>query len=486
MLLCSQHIAGAADLQIPHGYPYAGSKLREFPDGLQAFLRLLPQKLIPLIHQKCIRSPVRASHAAAQLIELGQSHPVRVVNDHGVGIRNVQPGLDDSRGYQHIDLSVYKVKHDFFQLPLLHLSMGVDHYCIFGQLLNVGRNFIDSLHSVIDIVHLAVSGQLACDRLTNHLIVVFHHIGLDGKTIHRRLLKYAHVPDPYQAHMQGPGNGRCRQSQHVNIFLELFDLFLVRHPEALLFIDNQQSQILKLYILGQYPVGSDHHIDQPLLQIRNRLFHLRRGPETGEQIHPHRKILHSLQKSIVMLLGKNGRGDQIDDLLTLLDCLKCCPQRNLCLAIAYISANQAIHDFPALHISLGRLNSLCLILGLFIRKQLLKFLLPHRIRAILISGSLLPGRIQLHEILRDLLYRALHPAAGALPLFASQLVELRRFGIRSGILLDSVQPCRRQIQIPAVRILNLQIILDYLVPLNLLNPPVNAQSVILMYHIISH
>ncbi len=39
VLFCSQNIAGAPDLQIPHGNPEAGTKFRKFSDGFQAFLR---------------------------------------------------------------------------------------------------------------------------------------------------------------------------------------------------------------------------------------------------------------------------------------------------------------------------------------------------------------------------------------------------------------------------------------------------------------
>ena len=112
---------------------------------------------------------------------------------------------------------------------------------------------------------------------------------------------------------------RCgRQCQHINVFLKLFDFFLMSHAEALLLINDQQPQILKFHIGRQNPVCSDHDIHQSLFQIRHRPFLFRGCPETAQQIHSDREILHALHKGIVMLLGEDRRRHQIDYLLSLI------------------------------------------------------------------------------------------------------------------------------------------------------------------------
>src|SRR2546423_574938 len=40
---------------------------------------------------------VRAADAATQLVELGQAKAVSAIDEHGVGIRHVEPGFDDHR-----------------------------------------------------------------------------------------------------------------------------------------------------------------------------------------------------------------------------------------------------------------------------------------------------------------------------------------------------------------------------------------------------
>ena len=47
-----------------------------------------------------------------------------------------------------------------------------------------------------------------------------------------------------RAHMESTGNRRCRQSQNIHIFFQLFNLFLMLYAESLFLINNQKSQIL--------------------------------------------------------------------------------------------------------------------------------------------------------------------------------------------------------------------------------------------------
>ena len=74
------------------------------------------------------------------------------------------------------------------------------------------------------------------------------------------------------------------------------------HAETLLLINDQKSQILEFHICRQYSVSADDNIDHSLFQILYRLFDLRRRAETAHQSNIDREILHSLHKSVVMLL----------------------------------------------------------------------------------------------------------------------------------------------------------------------------------------
>ena len=305
---------------------------------------------------------------------------------------------------------------------LPHLPVGVGHNGLRRQSRNPVRYLLNICNPVVYIIHLSASGHLPSDGLPNHLLVVFHYIGLNRHSVYRRLFQNAHVPYSGQTHMQGPGNRRGSQRQDVHIFLQLLNLFFVGYAEALFLVNNQQSQVFKFQVLGKYPVGSDDNIHHALSQPLQGPLLLGRRAETAEHIHPHREILHPLDKGIVVLLGQNGGRHQIYHLLAVLNRLKGRPQGHLRFSVAHIAANQPVHNLFALHIRLYGFDGIQLVLRLLIGKQLLKFLLPHRIRPVLKAVFLLSGGIELYQVLRNLLNRSSHPAFGFGPLAASKLI----------------------------------------------------------------
>ena len=140
------------------------------------------------------------------------------MNDHGVYIGDIQPGFYNSGGHQHIDLSVNEIKHDPLQFVFLHLSMGVCHVGFRHKLCDLCCDIRNIVHPVVDIVDLSAPGHFPDNSLSDQFIVVFADKGLDRQSVIGGLLQHAHIPDTDQAHMQCPGNGGCRQGQHVHVF----------------------------------------------------------------------------------------------------------------------------------------------------------------------------------------------------------------------------------------------------------------------------
>ena len=169
-------------------------------------------------------------------------------------------------------------------------------------------------------------------------------------------------------------------------------------------------------------MSSNHNIHQTTFQVFYRLFLLSRCPKPAHQINTHREILHSLHKSIIMLLSQNRCRYQINDLFILLHRLKCCPNGNLCLPISDISADQTVHNLAALHILLHRFDRHHLILRLLKREHLFKLPLPDGIFPVDKSFLLLPCGIKFYQIFGNLPYRSTHTALGLIPFLGSQLI----------------------------------------------------------------
>ena len=233
-------------------------------------------------------------------------------------------------------------------------------------------------------------------------------------------------------------------------------------------------------------MGTDDDIHQPLFQILNGLFLLRSRTKTAQQIHPHRKIFHSLYKSIVVLLSQDRGRYQIHHLPVFLHRLKSRANSDLRLSISHIAADQTIHDLCALHIPLRIFDGLQLILGLFKGKHFLKFLLPHRIRSVGKTIRLLAGCIQAYQLPGDIFDRAFDLCLGFVPFLTAQLIERRFLGIRTGIFLQRIQLGGKDIQGGFSCIFDFNIIFDNSVVSNFLDTTVYAQAMIFMYYIITH
>ena len=233
-------------------------------------------------------------------------------------------------------------------------------------------------------------------------------------------------------------------------------------------------------------MGADDDVYKPPLRVLNGLLLLGRSAETAHQIHPHRELLHPLDKGIVVLLGQDGGWNQVDHLLVLLNRLEGRPDGDLRLPVAHVPADEPVHDLGALHIMLHSLDGRKLVLRLLKGEHLLKLPLPDRVRAVDIALLLLPGRIESHQVLCDLPDRSPHSRPGLCPLLGPQPVQLRLLGVRIGVLLDQIQLSGRDVEVAPLGVGNLHVVLGHLVHLDLLDALVDADAMVFMDHIVSH
>ena len=231
---------------------------------------------------------------------------------------------------------------------------------------------------------------------------------------------------------------------------------------------------------------SDHNIHQSLFQAFDRLFLLRSRPETRHHFDRDRKIFHTLHKIIVMLLGKDRRRNKKYNLLPFLYCLKRRADRHLCFAIADIPADQAIHDTAALHIRLCRIDRQKLILRFLIRKHFFKLALPYSVFSVLIAFSVFSCRIQLYQILGNLIDCALYLGLRFCPFLCTQLIQLWCFAFCGSIFHDRIKARCQHIKSSTVAVFDLHIVLHDLVYAYLFDTTINAQAMRFMYDIIAY
>ena len=231
------------------------------------------------------------------------------------------------------------------------------------------------------------------------------------------------------------------------------------NTETLLLIDDQKSQILWFDVLRKDAVRSDDNVDQALLQTVHRSSLFRRCAESRKQFDTNREIFHSRYKSLIMLLGQNGRRHQEKHLIAVHNGLKCGTDCNLRFAVTDIPADQALHDLIAFHVRLGGFDCCQLIVGFLIGKHLFKLFLPDGIPAESMAHTALSGCIQFHQIPRNPEHSLMNLRLGLMPLLCSEFVKFRRFALLGGIFHNGIEGTCKHIQIRIAGIFHLHVIL---------------------------
>ncbi len=95
-------------------------------------------------------------------------------------------------------------------------------------------------------VDLAAALELDFDGGAHDLLVEFRDHGLNRHAVFGRRFDDAHVAQADERHVQRARNGRGAHGEHVDLLAQLLQPLLVAHAEALLLVDDEQAEILKL------------------------------------------------------------------------------------------------------------------------------------------------------------------------------------------------------------------------------------------------
>ena len=193
------------------------------------------------------------------------------------------------------------------------------------------------------------------------------------------------------------------------------------HPEALLLIYYQQSQILILHRFCKQRVSAHYYIYFALQQLLFYPAFFRRRTESRKHLTAHRIRLRSVKHRVIVLKRKNSGGRKDSHLLAVHYRLEGRPQRHLGFAVAHVAAKQPVHYPGPLHIRLYLVYAGYLVRSLRIGKIILKLPLPRRIRRKGIALGVFPLAVYLYKLVRNVLNALFCPRLGILPFLCAQL-----------------------------------------------------------------
>ncbi len=221
--------------------------------------------------------------------------------------------------------------------------------------------------------HLTAAFQLAQDRVTNQSLIVAGYVGLNRQAIYRRRFDDAQLANADQRHVQGARDRRRGETQNVDELAQLLEPFLVHHAKTLLFVDDDQTQILELDVFLQQTMGADEDIHFALSGLLQDLRDFLRREEAAHHFDAHRLIAKAMAKGLQVLLRENGRRRQHGDLLAAFDGEERRAHGDFGLAVADIATNQSVHRLLALHAGEGFVDGALLVRGFLILESGLEF-----------------------------------------------------------------------------------------------------------------
>src|SRR5262245_16379142 len=123
-------------------------------------------------------------------------------------------------------------------------------------------------------------------------------------------------------------------------------MFFGPYTKALLFIDDDQSKVFELNILGQKSVCADKNVYFSLSYIFESEFCLFGRAKTRDHIDADGKAAKARRKRFKMLHGKDRSRNENSDLFSTINHrFKGGAHSDFSLAISHISAHDSIHRF---------------------------------------------------------------------------------------------------------------------------------------------
>ena len=186
-----------------------------------------------------------------------------------------------------------------------------------------------------------------------------------------------------------------------------------------------------------------------------------------------------------MLLREDGRRHEHGHLLAVHGRLISRAYGDFRLAEADVAAEQAVHGLLFLHVRLDLRDGAQLVFRLLVGECVLELALAHIVRREGMAFGLLALRVDLDELLRDVLDRLLGARLGLDPLRAAHAVQARHIALRADILLQEADLVRRHEELVVARVLDVQVVLVDAADIERLDAEVLADTVALVHDIVT-
>ena len=176
----------------------AAAQVGEVLDGLQAPLGFGRQAGQRGCQQVAEGFLVAASHTPAHLVQVAQAEVLRLVDDDGVGVGDVDAALDDGGGNEYVVVVIHEVEDNLLQFGRLHLAVTDAHAAVGYVALDEGLQLGQVGDAVVHEEHLPVAAHLEVDGVDDDFLVEGMHLCLNRVAVGWRRLDDAEVTRTHQ------------------------------------------------------------------------------------------------------------------------------------------------------------------------------------------------------------------------------------------------------------------------------------------------
>ncbi len=358
--------AAAADLEILLGELEA---VRRGDHRLEPVVGTLRQLLLGAGDEQAERLLGPAPDAAAQLVQLGEPEPVRLLHDHDRRVRDVDADLDHRRRDEHVELPRLEAGHQVAPLgrlqPPVHAADAEALQLAGPQLLGLllggarcrRRRLLDQRADDVCLPALREVGAQARVRLGAAL--VGDPGGDDRLAARRRLRDLAHREVAVDRERE---RARDRRRGHVQDMRRaaLDERRALLDAEAVLLVDDRDGEVAELEALLDQRVRADDDVRLPA--------HLRLDRAGDERAADAELHADPLDREEVLLGERLGRRHQ-RALAARLDRAQERVERDDRLARADVALEQALHRRRAREVGVDLCDRLLLVLGQLERER---------------------------------------------------------------------------------------------------------------------
>src|SRR5580704_15347133 len=132
--------------------------------------------------------------------------------------------------------------------------------------------------------------------------------GLNREAILRRRFDHTHITQTNERHVQSARNGSGGHCEDVYIFAHFFQALFVSDAEALLFVDDEKAEILKLDVFRKQPVRADDDVYLSSFEFFEGFLLFFFASEAAEHFDSNGKCGETAAERLIVLKRENGSG----------------------------------------------------------------------------------------------------------------------------------------------------------------------------------